>query len=93
MAPSPVADLQGQTAPCSQAALEDEFAESALHVKGKEGVCLLCGALVLQTHHLLWPSEILLHDGAHQQPLRAFLGLPRGLAACVQGQLRFSVAV
>lgn len=67
MAPSPAADLQGQTAPCSQAALEDEFAESALHVKGEEGVCLLCGALVLQTHHLLWPSEILLHDGAHHQ--------------------------
>lgn len=43
MAPSPVADLQGQTAPCSQAVLEDELAESVLDVKGKEGVSSLWG--------------------------------------------------
>lgn len=77
MAPSPVADLQGQTAPCSQAVLEDELAESALDVKGKEGVCSLCGAFVLQTHHLLWPSEVLLRGGTRHQ----LQGLPLELGA------------
>lgn len=61
MAPSPVADLQGQTALCSQAVLEDELAESVLDVKGKEGVCSM-GLLSFRL------SEILLQGGWSMSP-------------------------
>lgn len=65
-----------------------------LDVRGKEGGLfasrhLVCGVLVLQTHHLFWPSEILLHGEASHQlrwlllDLGAELGTPDSLSCII----------